>query len=68
MYSEIKSVSSANENRIRAAKLKREELQGENYHQVQCESILETISDDHGIHTRPFTFTDQEIYINSSQM
>ena len=52
-YYEIKSVSSANEDRIRAAKLKREGLQGENYHQVQCESMPETISDDHGIHMTP---------------
>ena len=52
-YYEIKSVSSLNEDRIRAAKLKREGLQGENYHQVQCESMPETISDDHGIHMTP---------------
>ena len=52
-YSEIKSVSSANEDHIRGAKLKREELQGENYRQVQCESILESISNDHGIHMTP---------------
>ena len=25
----------------------------QNYHQVQCESIPETISDDHGIHMTP---------------
>ena len=52
-YSEIKSGSSANENRIRAAKVKREEPKGENYHQMQCGSIPETINDDHGIHMIP---------------
>ena len=54
-YSEIKSVSSANENRIRAAKVKREELKGEDYHQMQCGSIPETIKDDHGIHMLQIT-------------
>ena len=52
-YSEIKSVSSASGNRIRAAKVKREELKGENYHQMQCGSIPKTINDDHGMHMTP---------------
>ena len=52
-YFEIKSVSSANENRIRAAEVKRQELNGENYHKMQCGSIPETINDDHGIQMTP---------------
>ena len=52
-YPEIKSVSSANENRIRAATVKREELKGGNYHQMQCGSIPKTINDDHGINETP---------------
>ena len=52
-YSEIKSLSSANENRFRAANVKREELKRENYHQMQCGSIPATINDDHGIHMTP---------------
>ena len=53
-YSKIKSITSQNESRIRAAKLKRETIVGDNHHKNQCESIPETINNDiHGIHITP---------------
>lgn len=52
-YFEIKALSSTNEERIRAAKTKREILKGDNHHQTQCKNIPEIITEDHGIHMSP---------------
>ena len=52
-YSEIKALSSTNEERIRAAKTKIEILKGDNHHQTQCKNIPEIITEYHGIHMSP---------------
>ena len=53
-YSNIKDISSVNEERIKEAKTVREQEVGENRHETQCNSIPETIDYiKHGIHPDP---------------
>jgi hypothetical protein len=53
-YSEVIEVGEVNEQKIRLAKEKREELGGENYHQEQCDSVPVCIDNNiHGIHLDP---------------
>lgn len=52
-YSNIKSLSDVNKQRILEAKRLREEVEGENHHEDQCSSIPQIFTDAHGIHLEP---------------
>ena len=53
-YSEIIQISTRSINRIREAKVLREEKGGRNHHQEQCDSIPEEIDNNvHGVHLEP---------------
>ena len=53
-YSGLKQISEINENRIREAKLLREETGGLNHHQEQCSKIPDAFDQNlHGIHLTP---------------
>ena len=52
-YSELKPVSDQHAKRIMDAKLKREELKGDNHHKPQCDSIPAEITANHVIHSKP---------------
>ena len=52
-YPNIKVLSEEHKKRILEAKALREEVKGENYHELNCSSIPKTFSDSHGLHIDP---------------